>query len=779
MSMTAQGFKLFWFQEEAAQALRDAALRWIAHAVDTEIPKLGTVPIPFIGQLKAVTGAGKTPVLAEVVGGLGDAVVIWTSKSSAVVEQTYNNLRGRYRGLLPETGVTVLRDRPNQPEWQALINGTQGLTIWVLTTAAWNEAEAAKSGGAEDARLNLHRENQHDWAGPEAPWKQLGSRLRRPLWIVSDESHNQTDTQLDVLAALRPVGFFMASATPVHGELFDEWQRVLNREPDWRDLLAAGQVPVRTRDVVAAELLKTTIDLIDYQSGTEESLDAALAALRALETAAKDEDASVTPRAIYVVEKSNPPRGSLEEPRPVVIWRHLREHGVPADQIAVFTDTRDLPKEAEKISSLSKLLPRHRHIIFNQSLQEGWDDPEAYVCYFDGVTRSFLRIRQIVGRVLRQPGAQRYASEALNTATLVLNTPSDAYEQILTDLRAELRLYAPEDEPDRPAIRVKTRRDPLPEEPVKDEWVGKLVLPMLSLDLPGPGMADQERKVRTEGQRPWPQEALDAPGLGRRSVLNLAKEEVERTELIDVLRSARTVNGVYLRRRLAARNRNALNAVDPSAYMKGPAFQQFSCQGSDAQEKLTQLADEVADHYEDRVGYDRNVDPDDESWSVAAHRPRTSDMLPALEHAAHTRYSRGNFNRDELAFAQALDAYRRGVWVRNPDSGGRGYHVPLPFKVGDSLKFFPDFLWWPDGPDGTVWAIDTTGRHLVLEKIRGKLVDLDRPRMALVVRGHVDIKRERVTGTDGWSAVIARAGVKPLVEHSDDLQRLLDLLVAA
>lgn len=77
----------------------------------------------------------------------------------------------------------------------------------------------------------------------------------------------------------------------------------------------------------------------------------------------------------------------------------------------------------------------------------------------------------------------------------------------------------------------------------------------------------------------------------------------------------------------------------------------------------------------------------------------------------------------------------------------------MPFlRVGESLRFFPDFLWWPDGAGGVAWAIDTTGRHLLQEKIRGKLVDLGQPKMALVVRGHAHLKRERVTGSDGWSA---------------------------
>jgi type III restriction enzyme len=768
-------FQLFPFQEEAAQALRNSALGWVAHAVGGEIPRYGTAPIPFLGQLKAVTGAGKTPILAEVIGSLGNAVVLWTSKSSAVVEQTFNNLRGRYHGLLPATGVKIIRDIPGQADWQELITASEGLTIWVLTTASWNEAEAARSGGAADARLNLHRERQQDWAGDRSPWEQLRTDLRRPLWVVSDESHNQTDTQLDVLGALRPIGFFMASATPVHGELFDEWQRILEREPDWHDLLVAGQVPVRTRDVVAAELLKTTIELLDYQSGTEESLDGALNALHRLDEAAIAESASVTPRAIYVVEKSNVPRGSTEEPRPVVIWRYLRAKGVPAEQIAIFTDTREVPPEAEKIFSLSRLQPRHRHIIFNQSLQEGWDDPEAYVCYFDGITRSFIRIRQIVGRILRQPGAQRYTSEELNTATLILNTPSETYEQVLAELRAELRLYAPEDEPDRPAIRLKTRRKPLSALSPMEQWYGRLTLPRLTLK--APSMKPQVQALRTEGQRTWPQEALDAPGLGRRSVVSLATESVERTELIEVLRSARTLNGIYLRRRLAARNRNALNAVDPDSYMKGDAFLQFSCQGSQAQAKLAEFANTVADYYEDRVTYDPDPDPDLATWMVDDHRPRTSDLVP-FEQAAHSHYSRGNFNKDELAFAQALDALGLGVWLRNADTGDLGYNIPLPFKVGDSLRFFPDFLWWPEGPDGRAWAIDTTGRHLIHEKIRGKLVAAGDPRMALVVRGSVDLSREQVVGTDGWSAVIARQGMQPLLEHAEELQGLLELLAS-
>lgn len=771
MTTENQSFHLKPFQEEAAKALKEAALNWVDHAAENGSPQYGTLPIPFVGQLKAVTGAGKTPILTDVIGGLVDAVVIWTSKSSAVVEQTYNNLRSKYRGLLPASQVKILRDVPNQHEWNDLISSQSGLTIWVLTTASWNEAEAAKSGGKSDARLNLHRP-QPDWAGDTSPWTQLGNQLKRPLWIVSDESHNQTDTQLDQLAALRPIGFFMASATPVHGELFDEWQKILGREEQWKVLAEAGRVPIRTSDVVAEQLLKTTIELLDYQSGAEESLDGALEALTRLEEVAALENTAVTPRAIYVVERSNEPRGSLETARPIAIRQHLLSKGIPNENIAVYTDTKDVPKDAEKISSLSELLPRHTHIIFNQALQEGWDDPEAYVCYFDGVTNSFVRIRQIVGRVLRQPGAERYNAEELNTATLILNTPTEAFEAVLADLKAELRLYAPDNEPDQPVIRVKTRKQPLPPEPLRSELVGTLTLPRLSLI--APEMASQVSALKTEGQRTWPQDALDAPGAGRRSIVKLEEDSKVRTELLQVLRSARTLNGVYFRRQLASRNRNAVNAVDPDAYMKGPSFEQYSCQGSAAQVSLRSLADTAADFYEDRVTYDSDPDPDLATWQATEHRPRTAELAD-FENAAHKRYSRGNFNKDEWAFAQALDGLARGLWLRNGDSGN-GYHLPLPFKVGESLRFFPDFLWWPNSTDGDAWAIDTTGQHLIHEKIRGKLVGLGNPKLALVVRGQIDLDKEQSIGEQGWSAVIGRPGLKPLVEYNEDLSVLLQVL---
>lgn len=762
-------FQLFPFQEDASDELRAAALTWLTTAATEGSPKYGGTTIPFLGQLRAVTGSGKTPILARTVSGLGSAVVLWTSRSSAVVDQTFDNLNGKYHSLLP-AGVQVIKEKPNQAKWHQLVSAKTGLTIWLLTVAAWMEPESAKKGGSADARLNLHRPHQ-DWAGGEAPWQQLRN-LKRPLWIVSDESHNQSAAQLDVLADLRPRGFLMASATPVINDLFRKWHQVLDDDPIWAGLAKSSTVRVQTRDVVDSELLKTTIEVIDFKSGTEENLDGALTALKQLDKAVKSEGATCTPRAVYVVERSNPPARSHEESRPVAIWRYLRSKGVPANSIAIYTDTRVLPEAAERITSLAGLRPRHRHIVFNQALQEGWDDPEAYVCYFDGVTKSFTRIRQIVGRVLRQPQARRYATERLNTATLIINTPADSYESVLSDLKKELRLYAPEDEPGFSPIRIKSRRDPLDSVPVKRGNARAVSLPRLALK--APDMKAAEKKIRSVGSRPWRAEDLDAPGLGHMAIVSLEKEGLESQQFIDVVRSARTNNGSYLRRQIQVRNRSCLNAIHPDVF-SGPAFDQSSCQSSQSQRDLSELAEKTVNYFEDRVTYQPDPDPDRFTWRIGEHRPRGSVRVD-FRRAAHKEYAVADMNADEQKLARALDKAKQGIWVRNPSTAELGFSIPLPTKVGDSSRFFPDFLWWVNG---MCWAIDPTGKHLLNAKVRGKLIMLDEPRVALLSRGRASLDNSEPEGDEGWSLVVARGHLPPALEFFDDLPAVVNHLLEA
>src|SRR5437870_2634681 len=192
--------ELFDFQQEAADKLVESAISYFQTGPD----KVDGREVPFVGQLKAVTGAGKTPILCNVVGRLNPSIILWTTKFGSVVDQTVANLRatGKYHHLLGKGPLEVIKfsDIPSSAEWRRILERTDGVTILVSTVAVWNSAE-------RDERLNVHRVNE-DW-GDKSRWEQLKTERHSPLWIVYDEAHNTTSEQAELLIDLDPSGFFV------------------------------------------------------------------------------------------------------------------------------------------------------------------------------------------------------------------------------------------------------------------------------------------------------------------------------------------------------------------------------------------------------------------------------------------------------------------------------------------------------------------------------------------------------------------------------------------
>ncbi|MFB5190682.1 DEAD/DEAH box helicase [Alicyclobacillus fastidiosus] len=399
--------KLFDFQQEAVNRLLESAIDYFKSGPD----RLEGRNVPYVGQLKAVTGARKTPIMAKLIGQLGPCIVLWTTKFGSVVDQTVANLRsgGKYHQLFGTSQIEVIKftEIPSYEQWRDILDRSQGITVLVSTVAAWNSTE-------KDDRLNVHRVSQ-DW-GNVSRWEQLRTHRSRPLWVVYDEAHNSTSDQVELLDELEPSGFFVASASPVQGKLH-KYLTTLSDETRRRRI-----VPVSTREVVEAELLKSTISLADYESSAEDMIGDVVARRGELEKKLVLQQSSTVPKAIYVVEASNS-KGT--ESRPVYIWRTLIKLGVSPREIAICTNTKDLPKDAIRVNSVNQLSDEFTHIIFNKKLQEGWDDPSVYLCYFDGKTGSAVRIQQVIGRALRQPGAKHLQDEDLNTAFFFVHCPTD------------------------------------------------------------------------------------------------------------------------------------------------------------------------------------------------------------------------------------------------------------------------------------------------------------------------------------------------------------------
>jgi type III restriction enzyme len=117
----------------------------------------------------------------------------------------------------------------------------------------------------------------------------------------------------------------------------------------------------------------------------------------------------------------------------------------------------------------------------------------------------------------------------------------------------------------------------------------------------------------------------------------------------------------------------------------------------------------------------------------------------------HEGYS--GLNPLELKFARAID--NTGLtWYRNPSRSG--YSIPL-ISIGPTRNFYPDFLVWKADD---VFAIDTTGGHLLKEKTGRKLLSIMPAKGAaghLIVRlvsegkWNEAVEQEDSTGYTVWS----------------------------
>ncbi|MFN3337564.1 MAG: DEAD/DEAH box helicase family protein, partial [Thermomicrobium sp.] len=197
------------FQNTAAGYI---ANRYAFFANHSDRPRKGKKPRPYFQALSALTGAGKTPMLAHAVSLMrthmdGEPIVFWMSKARSVVAQTYANFStgGKYSELLD--GFRVMNLGQVTPK---LIEDGSTPLILMATTGLFNNKDQS------DGALQIYKAG-NDVFGETSPWQRLVERQsggkRRPLIVVYDEGHNLSTQQTDILAELEPEAYLLASAT--------------------------------------------------------------------------------------------------------------------------------------------------------------------------------------------------------------------------------------------------------------------------------------------------------------------------------------------------------------------------------------------------------------------------------------------------------------------------------------------------------------------------------------------------------------------------------------
>jgi type III restriction enzyme len=638
--------------------------------------------------------------------------------------------------------------------------------------ASWNAANDDKKGTGK-ARLRLHR-IAPDRAGEKTPWQQLGDldAIKRPLLVVYDESHGQTDAQFDQLFELTPVGILAASGTPSISPKVDAYSKALAGSVIFGPIAAKALVEVPTSAVAAAGLLKTIIDLDDLNADDASRVKAACDKLDAIQQLARDNAITLRPRAIFVVEESNTRAKAVGDARPTILWNLLTQRcGVRPSDIAVATNTKELPKHAVKITRLDQLMPRHRYLIFNKKFSEGWDDPEAYVAYFDGETKSALRIKQIIGRIIRQPNAQPFEGlPDLNSAFIFVSAPDEKFAGIVEDIRSHLIDDYGSDASGKAHIEVRAGGKLRPSSVQLRSEAKGLGLPKLVLAVKNLGAAFDD--IASEGQREWPAKDREAPGVATKRAFNLTEKEKKITaRTVKIGQHIRANNGDYFLDRVRALSNRAFQALGDNR-VTGPMFEQDSATLSRAQEGLRTMAAKYVDAFEERVSYTVEPDPAKSAWEPRPLEPTQPANLHFARslHEAYPEYA-AFLNTDEKAMCAALDATGDGWWMRNPPTEALGgYGVPMPVKVAGSENFYPDFLWWVDD---TCFAIDTTGVHILPAKVRGKLLDVGYPKIALVVRGRVAESFDSSDESQGGWTLMLRGAAGPRRVFFPDIDQLL------
>jgi type III restriction enzyme len=709
--------------------------------------------VPFYQGLASITASGKTVILADTVSTISTLlpiapVVLWLSKGKVVVDQSYTNLAagGKYNHLLGAASFSYLAKYDPVDVREA-----KEALVYFATVGTFNQKDKE-----EGSRLIFKSEID---TAEDSTWDALKLRVnsdenRRPLILVYDEGHNLTDQQMDLLLELEPDALIAASATMRRPAQLDGEIRALKDEGWSNEQLITS---VDAKAVADSGLVKNRIQLGGYQAPMEETLDSLIADLHEAE---KDASAMglAKPKAIYVCKtnivegdsnRTDDPKQPFLQRRspPILIWRYLTEQcGVDPKTIAVYLSLKTnkdypLPVDFRLFKGGDKdytefIAGDFQHVIFNLGLQEGWDDPLAYFAYIDKSMESNVQVEQVIGRLLRQPGAEHYSSERLNSAHLYIRVDKQrVFNDILEKVNDKLSTDAPgikivESKPGKPkpeSIPAKQDKKVFETAYITDEAIGPIADIIDSLT---DYRSDDGTNIESTGGR-----ALIQHRIGEDTDVSFAWEEFKHSNLV--------VARWLFQREIMRRFQGALG-VAPTDAAKFDARVGF---GSRAHKQIQRTAEDVVSAYIENVYLKQKAVDEYEVGPTLVRR----DEMVKFDNALHEGYSDLNESL-ELPFARAIDTTGL-TWYRNPSRSG--YNIPL-ITVGPTRNFYPDFLVWK-GKD--VFAIDTTGGHLLKDKTGRKLLSIEPAKPSagrLIVRlvsegqWNTDVEQEDSAGYTVW-----------------------------
>jgi len=592
--------------------------------------------------------------------------------------------------------------------------------------------------------------------GLSARGERIVGGIARPLLIICDDIDGGLlglkPEQMRIFRAMESQALIISTTTARRDGDSATLGKLRDKVGDEAATLESLAERMGNEDVAdpANGLLKGSVTVDGYQSGMEEAVSALLA---------KMEEMGASPKALYLADMNKPFAGMTakedsalpfteRQAASLMIWKHLRECGVPAEEILVLGNLRgDCPEELKllrgKEGDYEELLrDDYKHIIFDQ-IAGAWDEPLLALVYIDKEFRGLtdgkkgppsppLEIQKALGRILRLGQTGDKVHEA-GVYFRVDTSPKKQFavdkklkegktrDEVVAEMIKGIELFL-EEQLGTGKPRVKGRGGGDAPRPQFVEPKAKIEIPLLArktgesrdqlqeLIDAFPSHLEKDYSPQRVGEHTAVTRRLSTGSLGQ----EVGELEWKRCANNMPVRVRERVKGL-IRRSSAP---DVLEILDLSDERLDALLQI----GSEADEHLQDLVEQMIGRYASLSRVETIAcDP----WRGAAVRLK-DEQAETFRAALHEAYS--DFaNSYEKGFAHALDELLAEnpqilpdvTWFRNDDAHGKnGYHIPL-LEAGAARDFYPDFV---VRAKGAVIFIDVTGRgEHIEEKLRNKV----------------------------------------------------------
>ena len=383
-------------------------------------------PIPHI-CFKVPTGGGKTLLAAAALERLNwpTGLVLWMVPSNAIYRQTKAALWNRehpYRDMLERASSRRVKVLEKDDVFTAA-DVEHYLCVMLISLQSANRKNNKEflkmfqdSGNYtsffpdnDDALGDARLRSKYPDLEPPADDRPVAQslfnvfKIQRPV-IVLDEAHkaygnkgNDSDQFVQSINRLNPGLVIELSATPSRRK---------------SNLL----VDIAGTDLQTEEMIKLPVMVESFTDAEwQYTLGEAHAQLERLDQEAvslqHSEGRYIRPIAVVRVENTGKKQIDLDTIHAEDVRKHLTQVlGVPAAAVRVKSSENDELGDENLLDEASPV----RWIITRDALREGWDCSFAYLLVMLDNTRARTAITQLVGRVMRQPEAQRTGRELLD-----------------------------------------------------------------------------------------------------------------------------------------------------------------------------------------------------------------------------------------------------------------------------------------------------------------------------------------------------------------------------